>query len=272
MINRMLEIKSQIRVTQPLIHCITNPISINDCANVVLAAGARPIMAEHPDEVEEITLTAGTLAVNLGNITDVRMKSMMLSGKIAAQNSIPSIIDAVGVGCSKLRLEYAKKYIHENSPSVIKGNMSEIKALCGMNSHAVGIDAGKEDATTHDTLSENLKAVQKLSSITSSVVMVTGKIDIISNGRKTYLIKNGCEMMSHITGTGCMLNVLTASYISSGSILEGSVLSATVLGICGQLSQDAKGPGSFKAALLDNLYNLSDEQITKYISLEEINI
>ncbi len=272
MISQLLEIKSQIKINQPLIHCITNPISINDCANVVLASGARPIMAEHPKEVEEITLTAGALAVNLGNITDVRMNSMMLSGKIAAQNSIPSIIDAVGVGCSRLRLEYAKKYIQENIPSVIKGNMSEIKALCGMDSHPVGIDAGKEDATTPDTLSENLKTVQKMSSITGSVVMVTGKIDIISNGYSTYLIKNGCEMMSHITGTGCMLNVLTASYISSGSVLEGAVLGAAVLGICGQLSQNAKGPGSFKNAMLDNLYNLSYEQITKYIRLEEIKI
>lgn len=272
MISRILRIKSQIKAEKPLIHCITNPISINDCANIVLAAGASPIMAEHPEEVEEITLTAGALAVNLGNITDVRMKSMMLSGKIAAVNNIPSVIDVVGVGCSRLRLEFAKKYINENTPSVIKGNMSEIKALCGMDSHSVGIDAGKYDATNSDTLSENLKAVQRLSEVTGSVVMATGKIDIISNGNSTYLIKNGTEMMSDITGTGCMLNVLTACFISSGSILEGAVLGAAVLGICGELSRNADGAGSFRTALLDNLYNLSEKQIINYIKLEEINI
>lgn len=272
MISHLLKIKSQIKTNHPLIHCITNPISINDCANIVLATGARPIMAEHPREVEEITLTAGALAVNLGNITDVRMESMMISGKIADKNNIPSIIDAVGVACSKLRLEYAKKYISKNTPSVIKGNMSEIKSLCDMDSHPVGIDVGIEDATNPDTLLENLKTVQKLSSITGSVIMVTGKIDIISNGSKTYLIKNGCDMMSQITGTGCMLNVLTASYISSKNILEGAVLGAASLGICGQLSENANGTGSFRTALLDNLFNLSDEQIINLIKLEEKNI
>lgn len=253
-----------------MIHCITNPISINDCANIVLAAGARPIMAEHPDEVEEITLMSKALAVNLGNITDARMKSMMLSGKIALLNNIPSVIDVVGVACSRLRIDYAKKYIHENKPSVIKGNISEIRALCGIDSHPVGIDAGKEDETTETTISENIETAQRLSSSTGSVVMVTGKTDIISSGGTTFLIKNGCDMMSNITGTGCMLNVLTACFISSGNIQDGAVSAAVAFGICGELSRETKGPGSFRTALLDSLYNLTDEQITKYIRLEEL--
>ncbi len=272
MINQLVKIKSQIKTYSPLIHCITNPISINDCANIVLAAGAKPIMAEHPDEVEEITALSQALAVNLGNITDVRIKSMMLSGKVAAISKIPSIIDVVGMGCSNLRLNYAKEYICKNKPYAIKGNMSEIKSLCNMDSHSVGIDAGNDDAINANTLVRNSEIVRELSLSTGAVVVATGKIDIISDGRKTYSIKNGIEIMSHITGTGCMLNVLIASYISSGRILEGVILGTAALGISGELSKDAKGTGSFKTALLDNLYTLTDKSIRESIKLEEVTI
>ena len=116
-----------IRKNEPLIHCITNPISINDCANAVLATGAKPVMAEHPLEVAHITSMASVLAVNLGNITDARMESIMISGRQAEELNIPSIIDSVGVTCSDIRLKLAKEYIDMCRPAVIKGNISEIK-------------------------------------------------------------------------------------------------------------------------------------------------
>ena len=126
------------RAAQPLIHCITNPISIHDCANIILAAGGRPIMAEHPAEVAEITSHAQSLALNLGNITDARMKSMPESLKIAASLHIPVMLDLVGTACSNLRYEFAQKLMNIHMPELLKGNMSELLAMSGQTAHAIG--------------------------------------------------------------------------------------------------------------------------------------
>ena len=134
-----------LKQTNNLIHCITNPISINDCANLILALGAKPIMACHPDEVESITLNSSALALNLGNFDDIRAKSMMMSAKCAKGNKIPFILDLVGVACSTLRLNYAKELVSVACPTVIKGNISECKAFYGMTSHAHGVDADIQD-------------------------------------------------------------------------------------------------------------------------------
>lgn len=152
---RLLQLRKQIKEEKPLIHCITNPISIHDCANVILAVGARPIMAEHPAEVEEITASSGALMLNLGNITDARIKSMKCSMRRAVENKIPVLLDLVGVACSDLRLELARELLSIGHPAVLKGNMSELLAVSGLPSHAIGIDAGAQDALT----SENIDAV-----------------------------------------------------------------------------------------------------------------
>lgn len=264
-INNLLQIKQSVKLNKPLIHCITNPISINDCANMVLAVGAKPIMAEHPLEVAEITAKSKALGVNLGNITDTRMESMLISGKTAFENKIPQVIDLVGVACSKLRLEYAKKFISQCHPNVIKGNMSEIKAICGIKSNSKGIDVGECDIVTEKNYIENVEILKKLSLETGAVIAATGVIDIIANSTDAYLITNGCEMLSMITGTGCMLNALIASYISSGHILGGTVLAITLMGICGELSQHVKGNGSFRTELIDNMFSISDNVIIEKI-------
>ena len=129
MIKKLENLKEQNRLTKPLIHCITNPISIHDCANIVLASGARPIMAEHPLEVAEITSTAQVLALNLGNITDARMEAMPIALKTAVQKEIPVLLDLVGTACSTLRKNFAKELLEIHVPSVLKGNMSELLAM-----------------------------------------------------------------------------------------------------------------------------------------------
>lgn len=155
MLEKMKKAKEAVISQAPLIHCITNPISINDCANVVLALGAKPIMAEHPKEVHEITAFAKALAVNLGNITDARAESIFISGGVAKNAQIPCVIDVVGAACSALRMELAQRFIRECAPCVIKGNLSEIKALAGVDSAAQGIDVGQKDSV-------NGKDTQKL--------------------------------------------------------------------------------------------------------------
>ena len=257
---------NSIRSNAPLIHCITNPISIIDCANAVLAVGAKPIMAEHPKEVAKITSMASVLAVNLGNITDARINSIMISGKTSLENNIPSVIDAVGVTCSDIRLELAKEYINVCRPAVIKGNISEIKVLNGLSSDAAGIDVSDKDTFSSDNevkMKYTGELVKELAKKTNSVVVATGVVDTISDGCEVYYIQNGCEMMSSITGTGCMLNVLIASYISAGKytdtkILDNAICATALLGIAGERARDYTlknnaGLGTFHVRLLDEI-------------------
>ena len=269
-LQKLINIKNKVMLDRPLIHCITNHITINDCANVVLSAYGKPIMAEHCGEVSDITASAKALAINIGNITDNRMKSIMISGKTAYEKEIPSIIDIVGVSCSTLRLNFAIDFIDKCRPIIIKGNMSEIKAIFGLDTKSKGIDVNDEDITNEDTISNNIYIVKELALKTNSTVVATGAIDIISNGNETYIIENGCEELSRITGTGCMLNVLIATYISSKDIINSAILGTVVMGICGELAKGAEGTASFKIELLDNISTIKDEDILEKIKVRVV--
>ncbi len=201
-----------LRVSKPLIHCITNPISINQCANTVLAVGAKPIMAEHPLEVSEITATASALMLNLGNISDVRMESMKISADVARSKSIPVVFDAVGVACSSLRRAYSLDFIMEYSPRVIKGNYSEILALVDSDYSSEGVDSDKRIA-----FNTALNSAISLSQLSGSIVLASGKDDIITDGSSVIIVKNGSPLLSCITGTGCMLGALTACFLAAAN-------------------------------------------------------
>ena len=268
LIRRLSFLRNDLRKTKPLIHCITNPISINDCANAILACGARPIMAEHPLETEEITLSAKGLALNLGNITDARMQSMKISAAAACKAGIPFVLDAVGVACSHLRLSYARDLIRQSPPSLIKGNISELKALCGASSHAVGIDAGEADRITNATLPQTLSMLQEYAGKQHCTLLCTGAEDLVVEPQRVLGIKNGCPEMSLLTGTGCMVNVLAACFLTVGSPWEAAVLAVGLMGICGEASAKAPGPGSFRAQLLDALYGLSDQEFMERLRLD----
>lgn len=260
--------------TAPLIHCITNPISINDCANTVLLTGAKPIMAEHPKEAAEITGIASALAINLGNITDARLESIRISAAEALRRGIPSIIDMVGITCSSMRLEYVRELLLSFTPSVIKGNLAEIKALCSREFASIGIDA----ADNKDISEEDCMLTASLARQTGCTVMATGKTDIISDGEEIILVKNGSPKLTLITGTGCMLNVLTASFLPASyalcdnapahnsAPLRACAAAAVMLGICGELAEAKTvqtGLGSFHIALLDELSSVTDNVLSE---------
>ncbi|MDO4711695.1 MAG: hydroxyethylthiazole kinase [Peptostreptococcaceae bacterium] len=256
---------------RPLIHCITNPISIKGCANIVLAVGASPIMAEHPLEVEEITQKSDALALNLGNITDARIGSMQIAAKAASREGIPIILDLVGVGASKLRLDLAKKMIDSSAFSVLKGNMSEIKAMLDLDSHAVGIDAGAADKVDPGNMNESIAIVRSLAEKTGAVVVATGKYDIVSDDRQSFVAKNGTAMLSNITGTGCMLTALIAAYLPSSDPIDAALLGCLVMGISGELAEQKirsaspapLGSASFETALIDSVFLMEDDLLIR---------
>lgn len=261
------DIRSRVNRSRPLIHCITNPISINQCANAVLAVGARPIMAEHPREVREITQTADALMLNLGNITDTRMESMEISVQTARERRIPVLLDAVGAACSRLRRDYAQDLISSAMPTVIKGNYSEIHALYRETYRFSGVDADEAlDCAALD------RTAAELARRWDTVILASGKTDIITDGRRLIHIHNGTPQLSRVTGTGCMLGALGAAYLSAVAPMDAMITACAVLGICGELAETNRGTGTFLTGLMDGLSTLADTDINNHLNLEAIPI
>ena len=278
MLNEIFRIRAAVQQKAPLIHCITNPISIHDCANVVLAAGGRPMMAEHPAEVEEITVTAGALALNLGNITDARRASILIGGKAAMERHIPVILDMVGIGCSRLRRELTEEFLKQRmsgtvrvseSPLILKGKMSELKALAGADYHVSGVDVDSRDVLSENNRAEIIELAKSVAKTYGAVVLASGKTDLVTDGEQVCLIDNGCEMMGRITGTGCMLNVLAGTYMSSGEPVAAAAAACVVLGISGEIAAgQCRGTGSFQTAFQDALFCMTDEDIRRRIRID----
>lgn len=261
------DIRKTVKEMQPLIHCITNPISINQCANGILAIGARPMMAENPKEVSEITQTAQTLMLNLGNITDVRMESMLISAKTADEMGIPILLDAVGISCSSLRREFITDLLNNAMPTVIKGNYSEIQALYRDSYRSSGVDADSGlDVHTID------HAAISLARSLETVILASGKVDIVTDGNCLHHIHNGTPQLAQVTGTGCLQGALCAAYLSAKPGIEAVITGCTVLGICGELAQTDCGTGTFMCNLMNALSTLTDEDLKEKLKLEEMNI
>ncbi|MBR4404144.1 MAG: hydroxyethylthiazole kinase [Clostridiales bacterium] len=238
--------EKEIRENNRLIHCITNPISMNQCANAILALGAKPIMAEHPDEVMEITKTASSLLLNLGNITDSRISSMRLALRQAGSTDIPVTLDAVGAACSALRKTLVKLFLTSGKLTCLKGNYSEVLALYDDTYKAIGVDSAKN---IDDGLL--VEAAQKLSVNNNLIVVATGKTDIVAYKDQICRVEGGCRQLSEATGTGCMLGTVIATYLAEENSLQSVVNACSFFKKCGEKAATDKGIGTFMVNLLD---------------------
>ena len=191
-------------------------------------------MAEHPAEVAEITSHAQALALNLGNITDARMESMPKSLKTAGIIHIPVMLDLVGTACSTLRYEFAQKLMNIHMPELLKGNMSELLAMSGQTAHAIGIDAGTQDTLTDANRSHLLELFQEKAAQWNTTLLITGKEDMVVSADKCTFIMRGTPAMSQITGTGCMLGMICATYLAVTDPFTAAVSAATEFGIAGE--------------------------------------
>ena len=225
-------------------------------------------MAEHPAEVAEITSHAQSLALNLGNITDARMKSMPESLKTAASLHIPVMLDLVGTACSNLRYEFAQKLMNIHMPELLKGNMSELLAMSGQTAHAIGIDAGVQDVLT-DANRSHLKELFQEKNYAAALPALKAFVkqkptasllqdaDMIVSANKCEFITNGTPAMSQITGTGCMLGMICATYLAVTDPFTAAVSAAREFGTAGEKAEkNSSGPGSFQTELFDQFYNL----------------
>lgn len=267
-LRKILRNRDLVREKSSLIHAITNPIAINMVANSILFQGAKAICAEHPDEMEDIVKISDSLSVNLGNITDSRIKSIELAVKFANKKNIPVIIDLVGVGASKLRYDFAKKLLENYKFSLIKGNGSEILAISGNDSNAKGIDVGEKDKTNGENIEKFIEISKDLCQKYQTSVLITGKTDILVGEKEYFLIENGCENLSKITATGCMLTSLISTFLSVANPIEASILGLLILEISGEIS-DRDKLYSFFVNLMDNISSISDDEICKRAKIRE---
>lgn len=261
MLNKVIELIKNMKQNKPLVECLTNRVTINDCANMLLAMGASPIMAEIECEMAEIMSISDALVINLGLLDDEYLKAMKTAAKAAKKLGKPIVLDPVGAGASKLRDDVCKEMIEIAKPDIIRGNLSEIRALSGGLVKSKGVDASLDDVVTDENKLELGKMVMDLAKSTGSVVCGTGAIDIISDGEIVYYGKNGHEMLCDVTGTGCMCSVMVGAMAASGDPLTATIAAVTMLGLAGEYAQEyiknnESGIGTFRIKLFDFVYNM----------------
>ncbi|WP_099468169.1 hydroxyethylthiazole kinase [Konateibacter massiliensis] len=252
----------------PLVHCITNYVTVNDVANILLACGASPIMADDVSEAAEITSICKGLAINIGTLNVRTIEAMKLAGKRANELGHITVLDPVGAGASTLRTDTAFSLLKEISFSVIRGNISEMKTLYQGSGTTSGVDASVSDRITENNLDEVIALAKELNKQTGAVIAITGVIDIVTDGNTVYIIRNGHPMMSQITGTGCMLTGLVAAYCAAnpGRILEATAAALLCEGIAGELAYEKTksvdgGTSSFRMFFIDAVSQMTDENI-----------
>lgn len=259
-----------VRAKCPLIHNITNYVTVNDCANILLACGGSPIMADDIGEVEDITSLCGGLNINIGTLNSRSIRSMFVAGKKANELGHPVILDPVGAGASTLRTDTAHNLLEEIHFAVIRGNISEIKCLALGGATTKGVDADVADCVTEDTLDSVIDFAKAFAEKTGAVIAITGAIDIVADAQHAYTIRNGVPTMSRITGSGCMLTAMTAAFITASpdNLLEATAASVCAMGLCGEQADarmvaEKAGTSSFRAYLIDSISNLDGETLER---------
>lgn len=280
-IEKSIKLIEKLRHESPLTHCITNVVTVNDCANSVLAVGGSPIMANAPEEAEEIVNIANSLVINIGTLTSNQIKTMKLSAKQAIKLGKPFVLDPVGVGISKIRNETPVDIIKESKPAIIRGNLSEIKAIAMFYgileecTTAKGVDVADTDILNSETLKSNAQIVKNIAEKLDTTIAVSGPIDIVSDGKEVYALENGSPMMANITGTGCMLGCIMGAYVALGDALAAAVTATSVMAIAGELAADTtennnQGTGSFRTYLIDELSLMDEDTFRKHIKISKI--
>ena len=261
------KILSNVREKCPLIHNITNYVTVNDVANILLACGGSPIMSDDEGEVEEITAICGGLNINIGTLNKNTIPSMFLAGKKANELGHKVLLDPVGAGASALRTNTALDLLKKVKFDVIRGNISEIKTLAVGSGTTKGVDADVSDAVTEENLDKSIAFAKAFAAKTGAVIAITGAIDLVCDSEKCYVIRNGRAEMGKITGTGCQLSGMTAAFITANpdNILEATAAAVCAMGLAGQLAwekmQDGDGNSTYRNKIIDAIYNMSGKEL-----------
>lgn len=265
----------QLRSTTPLVHNITNNVTINDCANALLAIGGSPIMGDEAQDVAEITRICDALVINIGTLCTTTIEAMFAAGKPATELAHPIVLDPVGAGASTIRTTTSARILEELGVTVVRGNMSEIKALAGGSTTTRGVDVCEDDVVTKEGLAEAATFAKKFAQSAGVVVAITGAIDIIADEHRAVALFNGSPMQGRITGAGCMLSSITGAFVSAGDDpYYATVAAVASMGLAGQQAEsrmgELDGNGSYRTYLLDALFNLTGDALAEGIRFEEL--
>lgn len=273
----MKKILDNVRTQTPLVHFITNYVTVNDVANMMLACGGSPIMSDEAEDVEDITSICNALVINIGTLNKRTIESMVLVGKKANALGHPVILDPVGAGASTLRTQTTFRLLKEVQFAVIRGNISEIKTVYSGSGSTKGVDADVADTVTEKNLSGTAAFTKELAKKTGAVVAITGAIDVIADADRAFAVRNGVAEMAGITGTGCMLDGVIAGYVAANmnNRLDAVVAAVAAEGLCGELaSQKCKavqgGISSLRTYLIDAMGHLDGETLERGAKVSEI--
>ena len=261
-----------VRREKPLVQCITNFVTVNDCANILLASGGSPTMASHPLEAAEAVRNAHALVCNLGAID--KAESMVLAGKEANRLGKPVILDPVGAGGTQLRREAVGRLLEEVRFTVIRGNASEMRYLAGQQSTGTGVDVSSLDEITEENLPAAVSMAEKLAEKLHAVIAISGKIDVISDGKRSCVLRNGCATMARITGSGCMLTALMGAFCAASEDAFAAACAAmAAMGISGEIAEakrlrNGTGNATFRNDLIDAVFNLTEKQMKEGVRYE----
>ncbi len=257
-----------LRKKAPLIHNITNYVTVNDVANIILACGASPIMSDEPKDVAEITSICSGLNINIGTLNQRSIEAMFIAGHKAEELSHQLLLDPVGAGASSLRTETALKLMKELHFNVIRGNVSEIKTLAKGSGTTKGVDADAADAVTKKNLDQMIAFTKNFASETGSIIAITGAIDLVADQDHCYVIRNGRAEMGRITGTGCQLSGMMTAFLAANpeDQLEAAAAAVCTMGLAGEIGmqhmQAYDGNATYRNRIIDAVYNM-DSTILK---------
>jgi hydroxyethylthiazole kinase len=254
----------RLRREKPLIHHITNFVVMNETANITLCLGALPVMAHAREEVEEMVSAAGALLLNIGTLTPELVDSMVIAAKKANELSIPVVLDPVGAGATALRTNSARGLLAETDISIVRGNCAEISILAGLGGKIKGVESiGGEESPVEIAKEFALKE--------KCTVAITGKEDVVSDGKRVAIIKNGDSMLGTITGTGCMATTVIAGFAAvQNDKFLASIGGLVTFGLAGEHAAKKSGnnPGMFHVALYDSLAALGYNDILTQSKVE----
>lgn len=249
-----------VRDRRPLVECLTNNITVNDVANVILASGASPVMASDPRELEDFVRLAQSVLLNVGSMAPEMDESFRLAMELSGRLCKPVVLDPVGAGAAKCRTEMLLGFLAKYPVAVIRGNASEIRALTGEACQTVGVDAAAGDAVTEETLPARTEMAAALARRHNCVVAMSGAMDIVTDGSRSLVCRHGVPQMSQITGTGCMLTGLTAAFVGAnpGNILEAAYAATELMCLCGEEAwaktrQAGAGLATMRTNLIDGI-------------------
>ncbi|WP_409968529.1 hydroxyethylthiazole kinase [Bengtsoniella intestinalis] len=264
---------TQVRTKAPLVQCITNFVTVNDCANILLAVGGSPTMCQDVREAPEAVSAASALVLNMGAIDMV--DSMVATGKAANGAKIPVVLDPVAVGGTALRRDTGTILLEQVAFTVIRGNGSEIRYLAGQASQASGVDVGTGDAVTRENLMVSMEMAKNLAVQIGGVIAVSGVMDIVTDGQRCAVVHNGCATMARITGSGCMLTTLIGAFCGAmpDDAFTATVAAMVSMGVAGELAEAKRleqgtGNATFRTDLIDAIFNLTPAQLEKGMRCE----